>query len=62
MVEVFMTGDKNLEFQQNLKVSGLFVVVLVARSNKPEDLLPLIPGALVAIIHARAGEVVRVDS
>jgi len=31
--EVFVTGDKNLEFQQNLKVSGLFVVVLVAPSN-----------------------------
>ena len=60
--EVFITGDKNLEFQQNLKASGLFVLVLVAPSKKLEDLLPRMPGALAAIMHPRAGEVVRVDS
>ena len=36
--EVLVTGDKNLEFQQNLRSSGLFVVVLVAPSNKLKDL------------------------
>lgn len=59
--EVFITGDKNLEFQQILKVSGIFVVVLVAPSNKLEDLLPRIPGALEAIARAKPGEVERVD-
>ena len=59
--EVLITGDKNLEFQQNLKASGLFVVVLVAPSNKLEDLLPRIPGALQAIARATPGEVKRVD-
>jgi hypothetical protein len=55
------TGDRNLEFQQNVKTSGLFVVVLVAPSNKLEDLLPRIPRALDAIARARLGEVERVD-
>jgi hypothetical protein len=32
-LEVFITGDKNLQFQQNLKVSGLFVVVLWHRAT-----------------------------
>ena len=59
--EVFITGDKNLEFQQNLKVSGLFVVVLVAPSNKPDDLLPRVPRALEAIARAKPGEIERVD-
>jgi len=61
--DVFITGDKNLEFQQNLKVSGLFVVVvvLVAPSNKLEDLLPRVPGALEAIARAKPGEIERVD-
>ena len=58
---VFITGDKNLEFQQNLKVSGLFIVVLVAPSNKLEDLLPRVPRALEAIARARIGEIERVD-
>lgn len=59
--EVLITGDKNLEFQQNLKASGLFVVVLVAPSNKLEDLLPRVPGALEAISRSKPGEIERVD-
>ena len=59
--EVLVTGDKNLEFQQNLKDSGLFLVVLVAPSNKLEDLLPRIPAALAAISDAKPGGLARVD-
>jgi len=59
--EVLIDGDKNLEFQQNLKVSGLFVVVLVAPSNKLEDLLPRVPRALEAIARAKPGEIERVS-
>jgi hypothetical protein len=59
--EVFVTGDKNLEFQQNLKVSGLFVVVLVAPSNTLEDLLPRVPAALESIQRGKPGDVERVE-
>ena len=41
--ETFVTGDKNLEFQQNLRSSGRIVVVLVAPTNKLEDLLHALP-------------------
>ena len=58
--EALITGDKNLEFQQNLKASGLFVVVLVAPSNTLDDLLPRVPDALEAISRAKPGEVERV--
>jgi mRNA-degrading endonuclease toxin of MazEF toxin-antitoxin module len=40
---VFLTGDQNLEFQQNISKRRLGVVVLRAGSNALEDLLPLIP-------------------
>ena len=59
--QVLVTGDKNLEFQQNLKASGLFVVVLVAPTNKIEDLLPRVPAALEAIARAQPGNIERVD-
>jgi hypothetical protein len=59
--QVLVTGDKNLEFQRNLKASGLFVVVLVAPTNKIEDLLPRMPGALEAIGRAKPGDIERVD-
>jgi len=58
--DVFLTADQNLQFQQNLARSGVGVVILVARSNKIDDLLPLVPGALIALVRIQAGEVLRV--
>ena len=46
---VFITGDRNLEHQQNLTQRTLGVVVLAAVSNALEDLLPLVPDTLTAI-------------
>jgi hypothetical protein len=60
--EVLVTGDKNLEFQQNLRASGLFVIVMGAPSNKIGDLLPLVAGALEAISRARPGDIERIET
>ena len=60
--EVFLTADQNIEFQQNLEASRLFVVVLVAASNALEDLLPLVPAILAAMKKPQAGSVVRVSA
>lgn len=60
--EVFLTADQNLEHQQNLVTSGLFVIILVAVSNALEDLLPVVPAALAAMAEPKAGLVVRVGS
>jgi hypothetical protein len=59
---VFLTGDKNLEYQQNLKKCRLGIVVLGAPSNALEDLLPLVTRALVAIDQVRPGQVLRVTT
>ena len=59
---VFVTGDQNLEFQQNISKSRLGVVVLCAASNALEDLLPLVPAALTAIATVRPGQLVRVEA
>jgi hypothetical protein len=58
--DVFLTADRNLEFQQNLLRSSLRVVLLVAPSNALEDLLPLVPSILRSIPDARPGLVQRV--
>jgi len=58
---VFLTGDQNIEFQQNLAKRRLGVVVLHAGSNALEDLLPLVPAALTAIDAVLPGQVVRVE-
>jgi hypothetical protein len=59
---VFLTGDQNLEFQQNISKRRLGVVVLRADSNALEDLLPLIPAALTAIEAVQPGQVVGVGT
>ena len=59
---VFLTSDQNLEYQQRLSDRRLGVVVLCALSNAIEDLLPLIPAALIAIEAVQPGQVVRVEA
>jgi hypothetical protein len=59
--EVFVTADRNLEFQQNLSQTALGVILLVAPSNVLENLLPLVPGLLTAIPKSRSGRILRVE-
>lgn len=59
---VLVTGDQNLQFQQNLARRRLGVVVLCASSNAVEDLLPLVPSALKAIREVQPGQVIRVEA
>lgn len=55
--EVFVTLDRNLQFQQNLKVLRFGVVVVHARSNRMADLKPLIPALLAATKQVSAGQI-----
>lgn len=57
---VLVTMDRSMEYQQNIARAGLGVVVLVARSNKVEDVLPLAPGVITALATLRAGQVIHV--
>ncbi len=41
--DVWVTADKNIEYQQNLDRFDIAVVVLVAPRNRLDVLLPLIP-------------------
>jgi hypothetical protein len=59
-VDVFVTIDSNLVYQQTVGVLPFGVVVLVARSNRLGDLLPLVPEILLALGSIRPGQVLRV--
>ena len=58
--EVLITPDRNLEYQQNIPRSGVGVVVVRARTNRIEDLLPLVARLLAALPGARPGTVTHV--
>jgi hypothetical protein len=60
--EILLTADQNLIYQQNVAGSAIGVVVLIARSNTLEDLLPLVPSVIDAITEVKPGEVRRVRS
>jgi hypothetical protein len=58
--DVFVTADRNLPFQQRLDARPFATVVLVARSNRVTDLLPLVPDVREAVAQARAGAILYV--
>ena len=39
--DVFITGDRNLSFQQNIRYKGISVVVLAGKTTQLEDTIPL---------------------
>lgn len=41
--DVFLTSDRNLSYQQNLDAFDIAVIVLLAVSNRIDDLRPLMP-------------------
>jgi len=49
--DVFITADRNLEFQQNVAKLPLSVVVLLARKNRVQDLEPLLPELSALLNH-----------
>ncbi len=61
-IEVLLTVDQNLRHQQNLAAAGVAVVVMVAVSNRPRHLAPLVPGVEAALVGIRPGDVVEVAS
>ena len=59
--EAFVTVDQNVEFQQNVKASGIAVVVLAARTNRLKELRPLAPVVLRTLASIRPGALERVS-
>ena len=54
--DVFVTTDKRLSFQQNISKLSISVVTLVARRNKLEFLLPLMPDLKKSLNELAKGE------
>ncbi len=59
--DVFLTGDRNLTFQQTILECRIAVVVLAARSIQLHRTLPLMPKVLALLPTLQPGQVVTVD-
>lgn len=60
--ESLVTVDRNIRFQQNVRASGIAVIVLGARTNRIQDLRPLVAGLLDALESVQPGELVNVGA
>jgi hypothetical protein len=58
--DVFVTADQNLQYQQNLSTLPVAIVVLVAKSNRIQELQPLIPELLVSLSALKPRTLVRI--
>lgn len=47
--DVLLTADKGMEYQQNLAMLPVAILIVLARSNRLEDMAPAVPGILAAL-------------
>lgn len=59
--DVLITTDQNLRYQQNLSRYSLSVIILIAHTNRLEDLLPLVPDVLYELDAIQPGELVEIS-
>jgi hypothetical protein len=59
--DVFLTMDKNLEYQQNMATLPIAVLALEALSNRIAHLAPLVPSVLRELNHLPPRTLRRVD-
>lgn len=60
--DVLLTLDKNLPYQQNLTSRRIGILMIRARSNRMQDLAPLIPACLFALTSIKPGAVLRIGN
>ena len=58
--EVFLTLDRDFEYEQNLSSRSIAVMIVRAKSNRMRDILPHVPKCLVALRSIKFGELIRV--
>jgi len=58
---VIVTADADLRYQQNLPKLGIGAIVVTRVRNRIEDLRPLIPQILDAIVTIQPGQVVEIS-
>ena len=58
--DVLLTSDRRMKYQQNMTGRNVAVVVLCAKSNRMEDLLPLMPAFAQALLSISPGQIIEV--
>src|ERR1035438_47510 len=59
--EIFLTLDRGMEYQQNLKGRVITVILIDAKSSQLADLLPRMPSVLDALRSVQPGQLAPVS-
>ena len=59
---ILLTSDRNLKYEQNLQQAGIAVIIMIARTNRLTDLLPLISKVREALFKIKPEESIEVGS
>lgn len=59
---ILLTSDRNIKYEQNLQQVNIAVIVMVARTNRLVDLLPLTSQVREALFIIEPGELIEVGS
>ena len=59
--DVFLTGDRNLTFQQKVVESSIAIVILEAKGIQLHHTLPLMPKVIALLPTLKPGKIVRVS-
>jgi predicted nuclease of predicted toxin-antitoxin system len=62
LIDVFITVDSNLAYQQHIAGLPFAVIVLRAHSNRLADIVQLVPRVVEELAAAKPGRIVRVGS
>lgn len=60
--DVFVTMDRKLQREQDLSVLPFGILLIVAQSNRVQDLLPLVPLVLEALNRIQVGRLEQVGT
>jgi hypothetical protein len=60
--DVLVTMDRSIEFQQRIATLRFGIVLVRARSNRMQDLMPLVPSIRSALDTLKPGRIYRVGS
>jgi predicted nuclease of predicted toxin-antitoxin system len=58
--DVLLTTDRKIEYQQDMIGRKIGILVLRAKTNRLQDLLPILPICAQALLSIRPGQVVEV--
>jgi hypothetical protein len=55
-----VTVDQNLQYQQNLRAIGVAVIIIVARTNRIEDIEPAMPEVVKRLDVIQPGDLAEI--